>query len=165
MACYALMQAEITIYIAAQTMPLIRVMLQGRSSSTVSTRSRPAISPTSPSGKCKSPVIGLDNIQQSLPSVELVQLPSGRIVAATSEEGQAFKTSEAGRTVSQPRVAQGPGAATEANPRASEVAVDDEVHRIWAEMGLSRRAWSQSPSPQPERERDVSNIANTASTS
>lgn len=159
------MQAEITIYIAAQTMPLIRVMLQGRSSSTESARSRPAISPTSPSDKGKSPVTGLDNVQQARASVELVQLPSGRIVAATSEEGKAVKTSEAERTVGQPRAAQEPGTTTEANPRVSGVTVNDEVHRIWAEMGLSRRAWSQSPSPQPERGPGVSNMANTASSS
>lgn len=157
------MQAEITIYIAAQTMPLIRVMLQGRSSGTASARSRPAISPTSPSDKVKSPVTGMDNIQQASASVELVQLPSGRIVAATSEEGKAFKTSEAERMISQPRAAQEPEITTEANQRVSEGTVDDEVHRIWAEMGLSRKAWSQSPSPQPERDRDISNIANTAS--
>lgn len=157
------MQAEITIYIAAQTMPLIRVMFQGRSSSTASVGSRSVITPTSPSHKMKAPVTGLDNVQQARASVELVQLPNGGIVAATSEEGRAFKASEAERTVSQPRAGQEPGNTTESNPRVSEVAVDDEVHRIWAEMGLSRRAWSQSPSPQPERDRDISNIANIAS--
>lgn len=165
MACYALMQAEITIYIAAQTMPLIRVMFQERSSSTASVGSRPAISPTSPSDKGKSPGTGLNNIQQASASVELVQLPSGRIVTATSEEGKAFKMSEAERAVNQPRAAQGPMATTEANPRGSDMTVDDDVHRIWADMGLSRRAWSQSPSRQPERDRDISNIANTASSS
>lgn len=96
------MQAEITIYIAAQTMPLIRVMLQGRSSGTASARSRPAPSPTSPLDKGKSPVTGLDDIEQARASVELVQLPSGRIVAATSEEGKTFMTSEAGKAVSHP---------------------------------------------------------------
>lgn len=159
------MQAEITIYIAAQTMPLIRVMLQGRSSSTSSARSRPAISPTNPSDKGKSPVNEMDNIQQARASVELIQLPSGRIVAATSEEGKVFKTSEAQRTVGQPSESQEPGSTVEANPRVSGVTVDDEVHRIWAEMGLSRRAWSQSPSPQPERGPGISKMANTASSS
>lgn len=159
------MQAEITIYITAQTMPLIRVMLQGRSSSRESVRSRSAIGSTKARDKGKSPVTALDNATQAHESVELVQLPSGRIVRATSEEGKAFKTSETERTGGQSIPAQNLVPTTETNQRASGVTVDDEVHRIWAEMGLSRRAWSQSPSPQPEGDRGISTIANTASSS
>lgn len=150
MACYALMQAEITIYIAAQTMPLIRVMLQGKSSSTAATASRAAAGQSSALNKWKSPATRLGSTQQARASVELVQLPSGRIVTATSEEGKTFKASEAERTTGQLGTAQDPAPCTETNQGASEVTVDDEVHRVWAGMGLSRRAWSQSPSPQPE---------------
>lgn len=144
------MQAEITIYIAAQTMPLIRVMLQGKSSSTTA-EPRAASGQANSSIKGKSPATGADNTQQARASVELVQLSGGRIVIATSEEGKAFKASEAERVAGQSRAPQQRVHSARTNERASEVTVDDEVHRVWAEMGLSMRAWSQSPSPQPER--------------
>ena len=132
-------------------MPLIPVMLQGRSSSTATGGSSGTTEPTTASHRGKSPVTGSHNIQeQKRASIELVQLPSGKIVTASSQEGKAFKMSRAMETTSQSTAAQEPALTTETYQRASGVSVDDEVHRIWAEMGLSRRAWSKSPSPQPD---------------
>lgn len=79
-------------------------------------------------------------------SVELVQLPTGRIVPATSEEGIRHQASEEAERAQ----ASGQKQAQEAVPGRR---MSDEVHRIWADMGLSRRAYSQSASPEPGRAR------------
>lgn len=76
------------------------------------------------------------------PEMELVVLPSGRVVRADSREGEAFKASQNAEDT-QP---------TEAQPQ-EESSERDEVHETWAAMGLSKKAWSQSPSPQPEEGR------------
>ncbi|ROW10146.1 hypothetical protein VMCG_01838 [Cytospora schulzeri] len=148
---WGLLQAEVTIYVVAQTIPLLRVLL-------LSDSSRDSKSPGSAAGRTSPnrsekgrPPAGIDSIQEVRPSIELVQLPTGKIVSADSEEGQAFKSSQAGENtgratpatetaISQPQLSQG----------GTGVSPDDETHRIWADMGLSRRAWSKSPSPPPE---------------
>lgn len=83
-------------------------------------------------------------------SIELVQLSSGKIVAADSEEGRAFKAlgSAEGDATGQTRAVASLSAPGQEHAP-SEVTNDDEVHMIWADMGLSRRAWSRSPSPPP----------------
>lgn len=85
-------------------------------------------------------VTGGETIHETDESIELVQLPSGKIVQANSEEGLAFKASRAkeGATAPQTQLQQTTG-----------FNMDDKVHQVWADMGLSRRAWSQSPSPPP----------------
>lgn len=100
--------------------------------------------------------------------IELVQLPSGKIVRADSEEGKAHEQSKEGRTsldiVPVPGQSESAEASKSAQAHAPEEAkapvtpklaprqadspeeVDDETHKLWADMGLSRRAWSLSPS-------------------
>lgn len=147
-----------TIYVVAQTIPLLRVLFLGDSSRDSKSRGSVA-GRTSPSRseKGKPSPAGMDSIQEVRPSIELVQLPTGKIVSADSEEGQAFKSTQpgdnAGRATpatetatSQPQVSQG----------GTGITMDDETHRIWADMGLSRRAWSKSPSPPPENMRHQS---------
>lgn len=100
--------------------------------------------------------------------IELVQLPSGKIVRADSEEGKAHEQSKEGRTsldiAPNPGQSESAEASKSAQAHAREEAkapvtpklaprqadspeeVDDETHKLWADMGLSRRAWSLSPS-------------------
>lgn len=94
-------------------------------------------------------------------SIELVQLPTGRIVAADSEEGKEFTASQAGSSPQQGPSPQQEGitvAGAETTQRregaqsASAIAVPDAIHDMWAGMGLSRRAWSLSPATSPEQE-------------
>lgn len=156
---WALLQAEVTIYVVAQTIPLLRVLFLSDSSRDSKPRGSTG-GRTSPnrSDKEKHPAAGTDSVQEVRPSIELVQLPTGRIVPADSEEGREFRASTsrvaspetpgAGRetpasAISAPRPREEQG-------RAGVPQLDDEVHRIWADMGLSRRAWSKSPSPPPE---------------
>ncbi|ROW13858.1 hypothetical protein VPNG_03657 [Cytospora leucostoma] len=148
---WALLQVEVSIYIVAQTIPLLRVWLLGDSTRDSKAPDSSA-GQTAPSGvDQKTPAPGLDSIQEVRTSIELVQLPSGKIVSADSEEGKAFRLSQGGDktgasapttepVITQPQAVHG----------GRGVNVDDETHRIWADMGLSRRAWSKSPSPPPE---------------
>lgn len=97
--------------------------------------------------KGKSPATGLGSITEV--AVELVQLPSGKIVPADSEEARASQeaSSQAPRTEA---INTSPEGAASAPPPQEEYGgpdLDDEVHRKWSDMGLSRRAWSKTPSP------------------
>lgn len=146
-ASYCLIQAEAAVFIIAQTLPVLRVMWQSGGSSSISRLVTSVAEPTySQSRKGKAPAS--EPTLGAHESVELVQLSSGKIVAATSEEGKAFKAlSEASRqadaVLAPERAAQGVNSGTELN-------FEDNVHKVWADMGLSTRAWSKSPSPGPE---------------
>lgn len=142
-------QAEAAVFIIAQTIPVIRVMFQSEYASHRSTASSRAVST-----KSKTPRPNAAN-EGSQP-VELVQLPSGRIVAADSEEGRAAQSqgaieSKGALGLQPPDVTVTPPPQQDAGQRTR--GDGDEVHRIWEEMGLSRRAWSKSPSPPPEGRR------------
>lgn len=80
--------------------------------------------------------------------VEVIKLPSGKIVSADSEEGIASKARKSIRAgESQQPVLE------RLEQSASEDPVVDEVHEMWSKMGISKRAWSQSPPPPPEERR------------
>lgn len=89
---WSLLQAEVAIYVVAQTMPLLRVLFLG-------SPSKDNKSPGSATGRLslrkvdrsKTRADGLDLIQEVRASVELAQLPSGKTVSAESKEGKAFK--------------------------------------------------------------------------
>lgn len=160
MVLYCLQQAEITMYIVAQAIPLLRVLYLGEASSF---RAASINSDTAArqSGKGKSPATAQDLTSEV--DIELVRLPTGRIVAASSEEGKAHKASEEGQAIKKTEPAQtgeldaergghasaGQGLAPAQEVRQSAIDVHDGVHRLWADMGLSRRAYSQSPSASP----------------
>ncbi|ROV98073.1 hypothetical protein VMCG_07010 [Cytospora schulzeri] len=150
-----LAQAEVAIYIIAQTLPLIRVILQGDSKKTrnlVSSELNTTAN-ISASGKATKATVRIDPdaIEEVRPSIELVQLSSGRIVAADSEEGKALRASQTGMgitsTITSP---EGGPTPSRSGQRTSGLLAQDEVHKLWSDMGLSRRAWSSSP------ERDLS---------
>lgn len=154
------MQAEAAVVIVAQTIPVIRVLLQPHGSST-SSNSRGASSLRGADTKA-APRPGEGNqagiAESKTQSIALVQLPSGKIVRSDSEEGRALQNQgatahEAIPTTGEPSENPSVGAqerdATAARERSDAADLDDEVHRIWREMGLSRRAWSKSPSPSP----------------
>lgn len=134
-------------FIIAQTIPVIRVMFQSEDASLRSSTSSRAMSTKSKTTKTAMP-------NEASRPVELVQLPSGRIVAADSEEGRASQSREVSKDTGTRGVQPLPDV-TVTSPPQHEAAQrtrrgDEEVHRIWQEMGLSRRAWSKSPSPPPE---------------
>ncbi|KAJ4391652.1 hypothetical protein N0V93_005271 [Gnomoniopsis smithogilvyi] len=143
---WALLQAEVAVYIIAQVIPLLRVMVLGEGSKASlrpSALAEPARAQRTDKGK--SPAIGLGSITEV--GVELVQLSSGKIVPADSEEARIEReTTEASK-----REAQTPEAIVPSEPPPQEEYggpdLDDEVHRKWSDMGLSRRAWSKTPSP------------------
>lgn len=171
------MQGEAAISIVAQTIPVIRVLLQpgGSSSYTASStrrasRGRRMDAKTVTKGDDPAGADG-GRVQ----SIALVQLPTGRIVPANSEEGRALARDEAAAAAAVVTQEEEEAAAAAAAvgsrdvpPEAtdgqgevpSDVDEDDEVHRIWQEMGLSRRAYSKSPSPSPGP-RDASALAPT----
>lgn len=142
MALVGLFQAEVAIYIIAQAIPLLRVFYLGRTKGTSRAAGSVQEAPTASfvGKKMTTRVTGGQTIHQADESIELVQLPSGKIVQANSEEGRAFKES---------RPDEGPTAPQTQSGQTSGFNMDDEVHRIWSDMGLSRRVWSQSPSPPP----------------
>lgn len=139
-------QAEAAVFIIAQTIPVIRVMFQSEDASR-----RSSASSRVGSTKSKTPKPNASN--EATQPVELVQLPSGRIVPVDSDEGRAAQNqgapaSKVARGVQPPDVTV--TSPPQQNAEQSNRAGGDEVHRIWEEMGLSRRAWSKSPSPPPE---------------
>lgn len=149
-ASYCLIQAEAAVFIIAQTLPVIRVMFQSNMSSPTS---HPVTSVAEPTysrkgkGKGKAPAPELPTGAHE--GVELVQLPTGKIVAASSEEGKAFKEfSGVSRPAETAESTSGQGGSREAGP-----SFEDEVHKAWADMGLSTRAWSKSPTPEPAQPR------------
>lgn len=149
-ASYCLIQAEAAVFIIAQTLPVIRVMLQTRGPSPISGPATSVVEPmASPSGKGKAPA--LESTLGEHESIELVQLPTGKIVAASSDEGKAFKTA-ADQSLRQPEAAIAARESTHGHGETSLAGLnfEDEVHKAWADMGLSARAWSKSPPPRPE---------------
>lgn len=141
-ALVGLFQAEVAIYIIAQAIPLLRVFYLGQTkrSSRAAGSVQEAAPPSFVGKKLTTRVTGGETIHEADESIELVQLPSGKIVQANSEEGKAFKASRPTEAAAVPQTQL---------QQTSGFNMDDEVHRIWADMGLSRRAWSQSPSPPP----------------
>lgn len=167
------MQGEAAISIVAQTIPVLRVLIQpGDSSAAASLRRRSSPSSrqatTTTANKTKGgggdgdPAGPRGRVQ----SIALVQLPTGRIVPADSDEGRALQRQQeeeaaaATATATAPPEAVAPPveqlaaraedreeAVGREVPRGTMTTIDDEVHKIWEEMGLSRRAWSKSPSP------------------
>lgn len=159
--CYGLCQAEITVYIVAQTVPLLRVLHFKKKKATSSSNSNrnnndnsstkmtTSIAEMSPRSKGKIP--GIITTTEQQPSIELVQLPSGRIVAADSEEGKQFQASspsapprsggntsavvDSVTTQVKPEVETTIG--TGLRQRDSAHSVEDEVHRLWADMYVS----------------------------
>ncbi|KAI3391042.1 hypothetical protein diail_8093 [Diaporthe ilicicola] len=112
-------------------------MFQSGDASGISATSSRAVSP-----KTKTPKPA--PVDEASQPVELIQLPSGRIVPADSDEGRASQ----GQVIQPPDITV--TSPKQQRERRSEARGDDEVHRIWEEMGLSRRAWSKTPSPPPE---------------
>lgn len=154
-ACHAFLQFEIVLYIVAQTVPLLRVLIVGSKTSSkaggTTNISIAELSRSGPQTKQAKAMPDLDALAGDHASLELVQLPGGRVVAADSEEGQRHCASqgerEAAGTVASRSVAAAEAQGHEPRDVDEPLSVDDEVHRLWADMGLSRRAWSQSPSP------------------
>lgn len=155
------MQGEAAISIVAQTIPVIRVLLQQGDSSSVG-RAPSSRQPTAAKTKndlgLEGPQTGAGAGDSKTQSIALVQLPTGRIVPADSDEGRAYQREQQQQqqqTVLQSREEevveeqqQREDVIADA-PRDTLITIDDEVHKIWQEMGLSRRAWSKSPSPSP----------------
>lgn len=128
-------QGEAAINIIAQCVPIIRVMLQGET----------AIRPLSLSSN-KPTVVSAARAA----SIELVVLPTGRVVAASSDEGRAFQIEhqQSAQASLEPASKPRPADAKEVGVEiVSEVSADDKVHKRWEEMGLSKRAWTKLPSP------------------
>ncbi|KAG8163741.1 hypothetical protein KVR01_007038 [Diaporthe batatas] len=136
-ALVGLFQAEVAIYIIAQAIPLLRVFYLGRTkgSSRASGSVQEALPPSASfvGKKMTTRVTGGETIHETDESIELVQLPSGKIVQANSEEGRAFTESQRTEETTIPRTQM---------QQSTGFNMDDEVHRLWADMGLSRRAWS-----------------------
>lgn len=141
--CYGLCQAEITVYIVAQTIPLLRVLSFKKKKNSNTSRHDTRITSVAEIGKGKAQATVVSELRQ--PSIELVQLASGKIVAADSEEGKQFQASQP--TGKQPAgVVQSAGSTTQVSPetknhvpaaapeRNSVNSVEDEVHRLWADM-------------------------------
>ncbi|KAK7741780.1 hypothetical protein SLS53_004844 [Cytospora paraplurivora] len=154
-----LAQAEVAIYIIAQTLPILRVVIQGDVGRTRSVTGSGLNKDATSFRKAHKATArtALDTIEEVRQSIEVVQLPSGLIVPADSEEGRAFKSTHTTTDVEQitPPSDRGPtGATAPSHPGQDEsgITVDDEVHKLWSDMGLSRRAWSKSASPSPEGE-------------
>lgn len=135
-------------FIIAQTLPVIRVMFQSNTSSPARHPVTSVAEPTySRKGKGKAPAPELPIGAHE--GVELVQLPTGKIVEASSEEGKAYKESSgASRPAQTAESTSAQGGTREAGP-----SFEDEVHKAWADMGLSTRAWSKSPTPEPAQPR------------
>lgn len=143
-------------YIVAQAIPLLRVLLTTGGGSKASSQASARVSPREVS-EAKVPDEG---------GFALVQLPSGKIVPADSEEGKPHvQPSKQGQTdlniaqLSDQTVESSKSTQIQTMARASTLVtpqltaqtvladpeIDDEVHRLWEDMGLSRRAWSKSP--------------------
>ncbi|KUI73283.1 hypothetical protein VM1G_09111 [Cytospora mali] len=137
---YCIQQAEVAVFIIAQTIPVLRVLLNREPKSSQGDPVGSIAGFPLDSGADEGKSLAVETGREA--SIELVQLPSGKIVAADSEEGKEFKASAEEENAGQARVVDSPGTPEQA---VGGVANDDEVHRIWADMGLSRRAWSQSP--------------------
>lgn len=154
-AIYCLVQAEAATFIIAQTIPILRITLQKQSSSSrlVSSVAEPTYSRQgggdSNNSNKNAARLGA-SMQDRHEDVELVQLPTGRIVAAASAEGIALRASqeEAAAAERSPVTSKTlpPGEPQRSRAR-STVDSEDGIHRLWAGMGLSKRVWSRSSSP------------------
>lgn len=149
-ATYCLIQAECAVFIIAQSIPVIRVMLQSGGPSPAS-RLVSSVAEPDHGAKGKQPATAVPAAEEN---IELVQLASGKIVRADSEEGWAHRAAEEqhepageGERGRRLDLLEPAGVRSGNNRGSSLVAADDEVHRIWMELGLSKRAWSQSPDP------------------
>lgn len=153
--CYGLCQAEITVYIVAQTVPLLRVLSfkkkkTSRASGHSDTGRMTSVAAETGKGKKaqakqQAATVVASQLRQQ-PSVELVQLPSGKIVAADSEAGRQFQAAASREppadvsSSSQSAGATGPmlqeaeTAIAAGAERNSVNSVEDEVHRLWADM-------------------------------
>lgn len=135
-ACYCLIQAEAAVFIIAQTLPVIRVILLSGGTSAPSRLVTSVIEPTyGQDAKGKATAPAPPPPPGAHDSIELVQLESGRIVAATSEEGKAFKASSQAPQQAEASVAREP-AAEQDEISGAERSFADEVHQTWADMGL-----------------------------
>lgn len=92
-------------------------------------------------GKSKSPT-GLDNIEEV--ATELVVLSTGRVVPADSEDARAER--DAQRAVGTRPVVEAEAHHTQEE---SQRDPNDPVHKVYQDLGLSKRAWSKSPSTSP----------------
>lgn len=155
--CYGLCQAEITVYIVAQTVPLLRVLsfkkkktsrASGHSDTlgrTTSVAAETGKDKKAHSAKQQAATVVASPLRRQ-PSVELVQLPSGEIVAADSEEGRQFQAAASRESPADVSSSSQSTGATGPMPREAETAiaagaernsvnsVEDEVHRLWADM-------------------------------
>lgn len=145
--CYGLCQAEISVYIVAQTVPLLRVLSFKKKKTTGSrtTTQIASVAEIDPRSKGKSQATATTMLSERQPSIELVQLPGGKIVAADSEEGRQFQASQssqprdAGASGDTPmaesqRLQHGAESMTTAQRNSANTGIEDEVHRLWADM-------------------------------
>lgn len=97
----------------------------------------------------------LDRLAGYHEGLELVELPGGWIVAADSEDAQAYIAAQAGR---EPNIAVAEQVGKEddrgnfspdqeGSDDDAAVEIDYEVHKLWADMGLSRQARSKARTP------------------
>lgn len=145
MVIWALLQAEVAVYIIAQVIPLLRVMVLGEGSK-ASERGMAVsgIASVRDLDKGKSPTSGTEGISEV--GLELTQLSGGKIVPVDSEEARAEREMlEAPKTEAPTSEANAPSPPSQEQVGGPQV--DDEVHRKWSDMGLSRRAWSKTPPP------------------
>lgn len=150
---WSLLQMEVAMYIIAQAIPLIRVLIVGEAGSQQQNEgSAPVVASVSENIKRPSAAAALDVTGHE--DLELVQLPSGRVVRADSEEGSAFRQQQQ-------------QAASLVNTHenvAENAVVHDKVHQAWSDSGFSRRAWSKSPTASPEpaaHQRNLSEVSET----
>lgn len=144
-----LVQAPVPLYFIAQTIPLVRVILQKDERETRLAGSVNEITPRNRMAKQgkKPTATAIEPLSEARLSVELVVLPSGKVVRADSDEAQVANVqalqSEAGP--SQPAVA---ASVEQQDPEQLGPDAQDPVHENWAKMGFSKRAWSPHGSTQ-----------------
>lgn len=81
---------------------------------------------------------------------ELVQLPSGRIVLAASEEGRSLDAPREEIANPTATAMTQSGGATQRGLDIALPGSDDQVRRLWSDMRLSNKARSKSPSAPPQ---------------
>lgn len=120
---WCLLQAEVAVYIIAQAIPMIRILAFG---------SGLDLGNTEDAG-----VATVGTVEEV--TTELVVLRSGKVVPADSNEARAeMSVTTAGPATGEPAA----GGPVSADP-------NDPVHKMYEELGLSKRAWSKSPSTSP----------------
>lgn len=112
-------------------------------------------SPAGSANRPKGNASGHGNVQENPEAVELVQLPTGRIVPATSEEGRSFEASRREVAGSQAHTTTAEtGGAAQKDTKVSTPRSDDQVRRLWSDMRLSNKARSKSPASPPLQAHD-----------